>query len=88
MARARSLKPGFFMNEVLAEIEPLGRLLFQGLWCLADREGRLDYRPKRLKAEILPYDDCNVEAQLQALHDRGFISRYCVFQPIVDGISG
>ena len=37
--RARNLKPGFFKNETLAEIEPLGRLLFQGLWCMADREG-------------------------------------------------
>lgn len=76
MARARSLKPGFFMNEVLAEVDPLGRLLFQGLWCLADREGRLEDRPKRLKVEILPYDACDIEGLLQALQDRGFIVRY------------
>lgn len=76
MARARSLKPGFFKNELLAEVEPLGRLLFQGLWCLADREGRLEDRPKRLKVEILPYDTCDVESLLQALRARGFIMRY------------
>jgi len=55
--RARNIKPGFFKNEVLGEMHPLGRLLFIGLWCMADRDGRLEDRPKRIKAEVLPYDD-------------------------------
>ena len=50
MARARNIKPGFFANENLAECDPLARLLFAGLWCLADREGRLEDRPKRIAA--------------------------------------
>jgi hypothetical protein len=78
MARARNIKPGFFKNEDLAEIEPLGRLLFAGLWTLADREGRMEDRPKRIKAELLPYDNCNADALLDELHDRGFILRYSV----------
>lgn len=78
MARSRSLKPGFFTNEVLAEIAPLGRILFQGLWCLADREGRLEDRPRKIKAEILPYDDCDVESLLNELNKRYFITRYAV----------
>lgn len=77
MARARNLKPSFFTNDLLGEIEPLGRLLFAGLWTLADREGRLDDRPKRIKAELLPYDDgANVDALLNELQRRGFILRY------------
>ena len=76
MARARNIKPAFFMNEDLAEIAPLGRLLFIGLWCAADRDGRLEDRPKRLAAEILPYDDADVDELLQDLHVRGFILRY------------
>jgi len=76
MARSRNIKPGFFKNDILAEIEPLGRLLFAGLWTIADREGRLEDRPKRIKAEVLPYDDCNIDQLLQELHDRGFILRY------------
>lgn len=76
MARARGIKPSFFTNEDLAEINPLGRLLFIGLWCLADRAGRLEDRPKRIKIELLPCDDCDVDALLQALHDRGLIQRY------------
>lgn len=75
--RARIIKPGFFKNEELAEIGPNGMLLFQGLWMLADREGRLEDRPKRIKIEVLPYfDDVDAEALLSALHDRGFINRY------------
>lgn len=76
MARARNIKPGFFTNDVLAECSALARILFQGLWCHADREGRLEDRPRKLKAEILPYDECNTEELLCQLESRGFIVRY------------
>lgn len=78
MSRARNIKPKFFKNEDLAELPPLTRILFQGLWCEADREGRLEDRPKRIKVEYLPYDDCNCDDMLQQLHDHGFITRYSV----------
>lgn len=74
--RARNLKPSFFKNEALAECSPLARLLFAGLWCLADREGRLEDRPKRIRAELLPYDDGSVDDLLSELNDAGFILRY------------
>jgi hypothetical protein len=74
--RARNLKPSFFKNEALAECSALARLLFAGLWCLADREGRLEDRPKRIRAELLPYDDGSIEDMLSELHDAGFILRY------------
>lgn len=76
MARARNIKPSFFTNDVLAEIDPLGRLLFIALWTMADREGRLEDRPKRIKAEALPYDDANADSLLDELQERGFILRY------------
>ena len=76
MARARNIKPGFFLNDELAEVAPLGRLLFAGLWLLADREGRIEDRPKKIKAEIFPYDDCDVDMLLDSLMQHGFISRY------------
>lgn len=74
--RARNLKPGFFKNEVLAECEPLTRILFEGLWCMADREGRLECRPKRIKAEILPYDNCDIIKLLEELYQKSFIIIY------------
>jgi len=76
MARARNIKPGFFLNDELAKNQPAGRLLFAGLWLLTDREGRLEDRPRKIKAEILPYDDCDVDKLLTGLHDTGFIVRY------------
>ncbi len=76
MARARNIKPAFFKNDILAELPPLARLLFVGLWCIADREGRLEDRVKRIKVEVLPYDSCNIEDLLTKLHDAGFIVRY------------
>jgi len=76
MARSRNIKPGFFLNDELAECDPLARLLFAGLWCIADREGRLEDRPKRIKAEVLPYDDCDIDQLLNQLAEHGFIIRY------------
>ena len=80
MARTRYIKPGFFTNEDLAALEPLERLLFAGLWTIADKEGRLEDRPLRIKAEVLPYDNADVDAMLSRL-DNGydpFIRRYQV----------
>lgn len=76
MARARNIKPGFFSNDDLADCQPLARLLFIGLWCIADREGRMEDRPRRIRAEILPYDDCDIDALLDELQHHGFILRY------------
>ena len=78
MARTRSLKPSFFKNEHLAECEPMARLLFAGLWTLADSQGRLECRPLRIKAELFPYDNCDMVALLGQLEDRGFVVAYQV----------
>lgn len=74
--RARNIKPGFFDNEKLAELPALTRILYIGLWCYADREGRFEWRPKRIKANILPYDDCDIEEMLMSLHVMSFIDIY------------
>lgn len=76
MPRARNIKPAFFKNEDLAELAFDVRLLFIGLWTLADREGRLEDRPKRIKMELFPADDVDVDGGLWALQERGFIIRY------------
>src|SRR4051794_27111629 len=76
MARIRTIKPSFFKNEQLAELPVSGRLLFVGLWCLADKEGRLEDRPKRIKVELFPYDTIDIDQQLSRLQSAGFIYRY------------
>lgn len=80
--RARSIKPGFFKNENIAECSTFARLLFPGLWMLADREGKLEYRPKRIKAEVFPFDNVDVSALVSELEAHGLVKAYTV-----DGIS-
>jgi hypothetical protein len=76
--RIRSIKPEFFKDEELAELPPLVRLLFIALWGMADCEGRLSDRPKRIKVEALPYDDVDCDVALSLLHKAHFIVRYRV----------
>ena len=76
MARTRSIKPSFFKNEYLAECDPMARLLFVGLWTLADSQGRMEFRPLRIKAELFPYDNCDILGLLKQLADRGFVRAY------------
>lgn len=78
MARIRTIKPQFFLNEELAELPAMVRLLFIGLWTQADISGRLVDRPKRIKAELFPYDEFDVDKALQNLADKKFIIRYKV----------
>jgi len=79
MARARNIKPGLFKNEILGEANPLYTILFAGLWCLADKSGRLEDRPKRIKAEVFPYRfDLDASMALAWLNDNSFIKRYTI----------
>lgn len=77
MARSRNIKPGLFKNEILGVADPLHTLAFQGLWLLADRDGRLEDRPLRIKAETFPYrDGLDIDRILNWLEAERFIIRY------------
>ena len=76
--RARNIKPGFFDNETLAALKPLTRILFEGLWCFADRAGRFEWRPQKIKVKILPYDNGDITVMLRELVDAGFVVQYSV----------
>jgi hypothetical protein len=85
MARCRNIKPAFFRNEILAAATPHARLLFIGLWTLADRRGLLEDRPARIRADVFPYETVDIEAlltELAATHDEdrspAFVERYSV----------
>jgi hypothetical protein len=84
MARARNIKPNFFKNPELGGLPFGARLLFTGLWVLADRKGRLEDRPARIAAEIFPYDRdigvAEIDSWLTALAESSekFIVRYSV----------
>lgn len=74
--RARNIKPSLFTNEILGVADPLYTLLFEGLWLLSDKEGRLEDRPLRIKAEIFPYRNIDVDPMLNWLQENDFIIRY------------
>lgn len=77
MARARNIKPALFKNELLGVADPLLTILFTSLWCLADKRGRLEDRPLRIKAETFPYrDNLDINGYLTVLAQLGFILRY------------
>lgn len=78
MARARNIKPAFFKNYELADAGPIAQMLFAGLWCLADREGRIEDKPRLIKAELFPYYDCDVNGELTVLERLMFVRRYTV----------
>ena len=60
MARIRTIKPEFFTSEDIVSLSPLARLLYIALWCEADKEGRLAWKPKTFKMRYLPADDCDI----------------------------
>lgn len=79
MPRARNIKPALFKNEFLGTADPILTVLFTGLWCLADKAGRLEDRPLRIKAEIFPYRNLpDFNGYLTELERMGFIRRYSV----------
>jgi len=74
------LRPSFFTNEYLCALPFEARLLFEGLWTIADRRGRLEDRPLRIKGALFPYDNLDVNGLLQMLADSEdkFIIRYSI----------
>ena len=67
MGRTRQIKYEFFLNEGLSALDPMARLLFIGLWTICDKEGRLEYRPTRIKAQLFPYHDADMEGMIKSL---------------------
>jgi len=49
------LKPGIYKNEALAQLGYEAFRLFTGLWCIADRQGRLKDEPGKIEAELFPF---------------------------------
>lgn len=77
--RARNLKPSTFKNDLLAPADPLYTVIFEGLWCMADREGRLEDKPVKVHIEVNPCRPFeSTERSLAWLAENGFIIRYQV----------
>lgn len=75
MARIRALKPDFFRDEELQELQAENpdlypMFVFAGLWGHCDRQGVFEWRPRTLALDILPFLWCrNGEAPGKQLGD-------------------
>lgn len=80
MGRIRTVKPEVARHEALYEAEketglPL-RFAWVALFTACDREGRFKWRPRSLKAEVLPFDEIDFGDVLDAWLVRGFVVKY------------
>jgi hypothetical protein len=76
MSRIRTIKPDFFTSEDIVGLSLLARLLYIALWCEADRDGRMVWRPKTFKIRYLPADDCSIQELCEELVSKGMIVLY------------
>ena len=75
--KSRTLRPQFFTSEQVASVSCPARLCFAGLWCLADRDGRLEDKPNQIRIHLFPYDaKLNVDKLLGELQSANLICRY------------
>lgn len=82
MARIRTVKPELAAHEGMYDLEVESGLPMRFAWCMlftvADREGRFSWRPRTLKAQVLPHDQLDFSRVLDAWLTRGFIVKYRV----------
>lgn len=76
MPRIRTIKPEFWVDEKIVELDPWARLLFIGLWNFADDQGFVEYSPKRIKMQIFPGDTTDVAPLLASLLESGLLAAY------------
>lgn len=76
MARIRTIKPEFFTSEDIVSLSPLARILYIALWCEADREGRLAWKPRTLKMKYLPAESCDIDLLCTELIDSRLARTY------------
>lgn len=76
MPRIRTIKPEFWVDEKVVELDPWARLLFIGLWNFADDQGFIDHSPKRIKMQIFPGDITDVMPLLASLLEAGLLDEY------------
>lgn len=75
--RSINLKPDILRNKMLGDAPPILTVLYIGLLMLADDNGEIEYRPKKIRAEVFPYQiGLDIEPMLKSLIFLGLIDRY------------
>lgn len=83
MARIRTIKPQFFTDEDLQDLEAANpgaycMMVFAGLWGHCSKDGVFEWRPRTLKLSILPFLPFEMTDTLGLLVEAGFIRRFSV----------
>ena len=60
MSRIRTIKPELWTSEQVVSCSPLSRLLFIGLWNFCDDHGVHQASYIRIKAEVFPADNFDI----------------------------
>ena len=76
MARIRTIKPEFFTSEDIVALSPHARLLYIALWCEADKEGRMTWKPNTFKLRYLPGDAVDIQVLATELVQSGLVVLY------------
>jgi len=75
--RIRTIKPDFWEDEGLAELDLVTRLIYVALWNESDDEGRLRGSPRYLRARLFPYDEeLDMGLHLSSLKATGRLREY------------
>ncbi|MEN6536672.1 MAG: hypothetical protein ABFD89_23655 [Bryobacteraceae bacterium] len=67
MGRIRTVKPEFFTSEDVVDMPHHVRLLYIALWCEADRDGRLVWKPRTFKMRYFPVDSFDIDEACEHL---------------------
>lgn len=76
MARIRSIKPEFWIDEKIVDLSMAARLLFIGIWNFADDQGYIEHKPRRIKMQVFPGDDIDIEKLIDELIDVGLVAEF------------
>lgn len=77
--RIRTIKPEFWGSENVSHLARDARLVFIGLWSLADDAGRFRADPRYVAGQLLAYDQDGLDVvsrALASLRDGGFVVLY------------
>lgn len=75
MARIRTVKPELWTDPEFTECSLRARLLFIASWNFATDHGVLPDKPRQLKMQCLPADNCNIDALIEELVSHQFLVR-------------
>lgn len=75
MARMRTIKPEFWVDDKIVELSILAKLLYIGLWNFADDDGYMEASPRRIKRQIFPDNDYDVASAIGELLAVGMVQK-------------